>query len=105
MRNFADNLFRFGAVMACALQCIGQAAATEPLLIRGDQSVPLLSEVPVAVNSSYEIFTVKPRRSARDELISILGNAELFLTPPSDQRVETTDESKKVEKVQSGDGQ
>ncbi|MEN9808859.1 MAG: hypothetical protein RLZZ488_426 [Pseudomonadota bacterium] len=105
MRNIAENIFRHGAVMACTLLCIGQAAAAEPLLIRGDQSVPLLSEVPVAVNSSYEIFTVKPRRTSRDELISILGNADLFLTPPSDKRSGNAADSKKVEKVQSGDGQ
>lgn len=105
MRFLSENLFRLGAIMAGTLAWTEQARAADPLVIRGDQALPLLSEVPVSVNSSYEIFTVRPRRTARDELISILGNADLFLTPPPEGLGGMGTEAQKVEKVHSGDEQ
>ncbi|MFZ9521110.1 MAG: hypothetical protein ACO3A4_11605 [Silvanigrellaceae bacterium] len=60
----------------------GITRADDELIIRGDQSVPLLSDVPLPVETSPEIFTVKPRRTPSDDLVSLLGNADLFLLPP-----------------------
>lgn len=59
------------------------AFAQEPLVIRGDQARSLLSDVPVVVESSPEIFVLNPRRTERDELISLLSQVELFTTPPA----------------------
>ena len=77
MSRFVRNTF-----VCCVAVCGHIAHAKEPLVIRGDQSISLLSDIPLEVSSSHEIFSVRPRLSSRDELTLLLGNAELFIAPP-----------------------
>ncbi|MEN9826389.1 MAG: hypothetical protein RI953_2134 [Pseudomonadota bacterium] len=112
------NVFlrKFGWVLllSVSLLCSTNAArADDALVIRGDQSIPLLSDVPVPVESNHEIFMVKPRLTTKEELVLLLGNVELFVTPPqtiptdvseslnSDSKVD----SKNTNKDSAGDAQ
>jgi len=89
MSRFARNIF-----VCCVAVCVHIAHAKEPLVIRGDQSISLLSDIPLEVSSSHEIFSVRPRLSSRDELILLLGNAELFIAPPVRSSAESDADSK-----------
>lgn len=105
MNQVAKNLI-LGFTFAAAFD----ANAGEALIIRGDQSISLLSQLPVQVNSAPQIFSVQPRLTAREEMILILGNAELFISPPIYARTAEGDETnqnsnKKITNVQSGEGQ
>ncbi len=77
MTGIYRNIF----VCLCALAA-QNANADEALVIRGDQSAAMLSDIPALVDDSHEIFAVRPRLTKREELILLLGNAELFVTPP-----------------------
>lgn len=84
------GIYRNILVWLCST-CVQSAFADEPLVIRGDQSVSLLSDLPAEVKDSHDIFSVSPRLTKRDELMMLLGNVELFITPP--EQAYRTDES------------
>jgi hypothetical protein len=87
-RKFFNKRCRSKVLFAAFLLSAGvsetsHADSTEKtIIIRGDHSPSLLSQIPAAEESSPEIFSVEPRLSAKDELKALLGNAEAFVQPP-----------------------
>lgn len=79
MTGICRNIF----VWACAFSA-HTARADDALIIRGDQSASMLSDFPAAVSDSPDTFSVRPRMTKKDELVLLLGNADLFITPPAE---------------------
>ncbi|NBW80991.1 hypothetical protein EBR21_04475 [bacterium] len=112
--NIFLRKFWCAVLLSGALLCSSHVGrADDALVIRGDQSIPLLSDVPLPVQTTHDIFTLKSRRTPKEEIVLLLGNAELFLTPPSATPFEASDrlnsdsdvELKNTNKDSAGDAQ
>lgn len=66
------------------------ALAANGVVIPGDQSTSLLHEVPVPFDSGEESLIAPPQINPRDELISLLGNVEMFVKPPEQNQLQLT---------------